>query len=603
MSLLRIYKNISVQSGPFNTTNRRVTFKEDLAENETIDHSKSYIIATVEPTGAVEYNGIPFTGNLALQPIHGYYFGNNYPDLGLNKNLILSRIVYDNIACKYAPSCLVQNSRLDSYTKGNLESNRNINFLKHSMRQYTDDEQMRQNMTWQGADYTKNEAVSPYVRTHFSDLKWTGDVYSTEGAANVIIPLKDLYMLGSEEMPYMLGQLTYQLELENDDQVLAEFHNFTGNDDWQNKVANPCDDIADTGDGAGRSIVTLTLPNNGRVKAGDNLVVRWRSGGVETVIKYVAGNQYVLAGDVITCNFDLFAANVAIDQLSVEVYNGGVVQIDAAILAGNDIELNPVDDKNDLPFYIGERVVLAYQADVAGVPTATELYRTVVSVNYDDETGVAVLTLDGPALPVQTAEGVSNAFMWTPLLRTQPTFSITEMQLVTWRLNYGNNEVFNQLKNQPMLYDKLVVEPFNRLSNNKFQKVYELPVGTRKYLFLNKLTTLISNDRNLAAWRTYLDQIPTVDRDVDNGQPLHKDKLIKFLLNDLRSLDKNPIPTNVGYIGTSMLADINQSGNPAPMLDIRQYSRTEVTQDNDPGFLLDASLLYLYSWTMATINF
>lgn len=603
MSLLRIYKNISVQSGPFTTTNRRITFKEDLAENETIDHSKSYIIANVVPYGAVEYDGIPFTGDVANAPIHGYYFGNNYPDLGLNEDLILDNKVYDAFSCRYAPSCLVQNTRLDSFTKGNLESNRNMNFLRHSMREFTDDPQMRQNMTWQGAEYTANLAVSPYLTTHFSDLKRTGDVYSTEGNNNFIIPLRDLYMLGTEEMPYMLGQLTYQLELENQDQVLAELHNATGNDDWQNKPPVVCDDIADTGAGAGRRTITFTNNNNGRVKGVDDLVVRWESNGVETVIKFMDSTQYTLVGDVITTEFDIFAANVPITELSVEVFNGGVVEVDAAILAGNEIELNPVDRKDDIPFYIGERVVLAYQADVEGVATATEIYRTIVSINYDDETGVAVITLDGLPFPVQTEEGVSEAFLWTPLLKTQASFLITEMQLVTWRMNYGNSKKFAELKNQPMLYDKLVVEPFNRLSNNKFQKVYELPVGTRKYAFLNKLNTLLSNDRNLAYWRTYLDQIPTTDRDVENGQPLHKDKMIKFLLNDLRCLEKTPELMDPGYIGVSLLTDVNQSGNPAPMLDLRQVSRTETLVDEDPGFLLDQSLVYLFSWTTASITF
>jgi hypothetical protein len=417
-------------------------------------------------------------------------------------------------------------------------------------------------------------------------------------------------MLGNDEMPYMLGQLTYQLELENQDQVIAEFHKYTGNDDYANKPPIACDDIADTGDAGlvGCRTVIFTNPLNGRIKEGDNLVIRYTvvmdPPPNQSNILHKLGNEYVINGDLsLEFDADVFPPDSEITGLTLEVFNGGVVEVDAAILAGNDIELNPLGSKNEMPFYIGERVVLAYQADVAGVPTAQQIYRHVEAIGYDDTTGVAIITLDGDPFPVQTDEGVSEAFLWAPLLKKQATFSITEMQLVSWRLNYGTNEVFNAMKNQPMLYDKLVVEPFNRISNSKFQKVYELPVGTRKYAILNKLNTLLSNDRNLAYWRTYLDQIPTVDRDVDNGQPLHKDKLVKFLLNDLRSLDFTPKESDVGYIGTSLLCDVNQSGNPAPMLDLRQASRTGITDPLDPGFLLDASLVYLYSWTMATINF
>lgn len=608
MSLLRIYKNISVQSGPFNINNRRVTFKEDFQENEVIDHSKSYFIAEVSVTGYSEFTGIPFTGDPANEPIHGFYFGNNYPDAGLNPAIIDDRITYDLTSCRYSPSCLVQNSRLDSFTKGNLESNRNINFLRQSMRDYTEDELMRQNMTWQGAEWTDNQAVNPYYRTHFSDLKWTGDVYSTEVAtANVIIPVKDLYMLGNDEMPYQLGQLTYLLELENQDQVLAEFHKYPGNDDWEGHPELVCNNIPNTGIGLLRRTITLTEPNLGKIKQGDFVVLRWASQigafPVETFIFY--SDQFLVVGDQLVYNVDIFTENTSIAGMTVQVYNAATLELTTDIAAGNEITLPPTLTKDSIPFYVGERVVISYTADDGdGAGVIQEQYRTVVSMNFNENTGVTIMTVDGPPLLAQLVNSEAS-FLWTPLLAVQPTFTINQIQLVTWRLNYGDNEAFQQLKNQPILYDKLVVEPFNRVENSQFQKVYDLPQGTRKHMFLNKLTTLISNDRNLKSWRQYLDQIPTVDRDTVNGQPMSKDKLLKFLGSDLRSLGHIPKSDVVGYMGTLLLAELNQSGNPAPMLDIRQNSRpaNEIVNPNDPSNLLEASLLYLYCWTASQIVF
>jgi hypothetical protein len=611
MSLLRIYKNISVQSGPFNTVNRRVTFREDLAENETIDHSKSYFIANVSITGATEFDGITFTGDPDNLPAHGYTFGNGFPDAGLDKDVIDDRAVYQPLSCQYSASCLVQNSLLDSFTKGNLESNRNINFLSQTMDEYIKDVLSVKNDTWKGSYVTQNSVVPPHFTTHFTDMNWTGGVLSTDKSANVIIPMDDLYMLGNEEMPYMLGNLTYQLELENQDQVVMEYHQYTGASNWYDRPSVLCENVADTTGNEN----TLTLIVENRIFENDNIVIRWTqevigTGVLESFIKYLSSGEFQIIGNQILFDENLFDAGLSLSLISVQAYNGGVLLLDESITAGNAITLPNVTRPDEIPFYVGERIVVSYSCDLAGdgVAARQELYRTITAIEYTPATGGIIITVDGDPLLVEDDDGANySSFLWTPLLKTQPTYTINEIQLVTWRLNYGNNEAFKQMKNQPILYDKLVVEPFNRPQTTQFQKVYNLPVGTRKHLFLNKMTTLLSNDRNLFSWRQYLDQIPTTDRDVENAQPLHKDKLMRFLGNDLRSL--LGVPQNaqdaqsLGFIGVSLIAELNQSGDPAPMLDLRQQCRVASGNINDPSNLLDESMLYLYCWTASQITF
>jgi hypothetical protein len=68
--------------------------------------------------------------------------------------------------------------------------------------------------------------------------------------------------------------------------------------------------------------------------------------------------------------------------------------------------------------------------------------------------------------------------------------------------------------------NKLHVEPFNRDSASSFEKKFMLPAGTMKYIFLNKVSDLLSRDENLMKYRLYVDNFPTTDRDVIVGNAL-----------------------------------------------------------------------------------
>jgi hypothetical protein len=219
--------------------------------------------------------------------------------------------------------------------------------------------------------------------------------------------------------------------------------------------------------------------------------------------------------------------------------------------------------------------------------------RVITGVAWTPASGgaTATITLDGdPFLANET-----SVYGYFPAQTKEPTYTVNTAELVLWKIDYSGNKKYQEYKNQPIAYNKLVLEANNRLEASSFEKVYQLPDNTRKIEIFNQsnvvqpfvrlvspLTqTLMSTDLHLNSYRLSLDNIPTTDTDIVKESSLHKDRIFRTLGQDLRTFDAMTVD-DVFYAGELVLTD-----NPRPLLDVRETA-------ND-GETLHASVMYVYS--------
>ena len=338
--MIRIFKTISQQSGPFDTTLNRITFKEQLDKDVAVDMSKSYVLLNVEPVDWVD----PSHNAAGNTPAHIFSFGSR------------------DQTEQYSPSSLVMHSKLDCFAKGNLEYNRNRNFYQHNLEKLTYDKQMNDSRRRDGFGY--EESVDYIYNTGdrcvFGDIKWTGSTLSTNNAADVLIPLSELYSLGNEELPYTLGELTLNLELENKLPVINEINPFDG----PQLVAQACDDSDTNTNPRTKVVITgpFTAATQCGISSGQKAIVYYTAGGVAKFIVEEV-DTVTLSGGKCEIVFigNVLPATTACTAISIQDWlTDNVVDLDD-VGAGNDVTTTDTYDlETELPFFIGQCVTVVY---------------------------------------------------------------------------------------------------------------------------------------------------------------------------------------------------------------------------------------------------
>ena len=680
--MLRIYKNISRQSGAFNKVNNRIDFQEFLAEGEVIDNSRSYLDLTTGVTGYSTFDGFGNLPNGSPDPVFAWYFGENQPDFGLiSDNVSERQTSTDKFRgnwtndVKYSPSSIVMHSRLDSFTKGNLESNRDINFLRETLRYYLKNDAQNSSDTWKGWGYDVNSTLGNFNRNanqglqeldkpygfHFGKINFFGNLPSTQGNAHVIVPLSDIFQLGKEEMSYKLGRLDTHIELDNKNQILAEWNKYPGNLHWGEggRAINGQDCVNVNNAVGGFADVVMTADNNGYIAVGDWVILTANYDDPSSV----NGNSFLNRLQVTavggagnrTLSFGLIQAfptqlnavgDIALfTNVTVTKYNGSVAGLDSRVKALNNYVYIANNQNTEYPpdnakFFVGQQVCIEYNSYDNNLISSNRVTRIITDIRQvagglpipavgDNPLGMdpyreyTRITVNGAPLPQAygfyayplpnplvnpnpdpVLQVLSTAFIWAPKTGTRPSFTVEEAEMVVWKRLVG---VQNALVNQSLMYQKLMVEVQNRTSTTRWDKTYNLPMNTQRFLFLNKLTSLISNDRNLESWRMYLDQNPTVYTEVVQEGTLSLDRIIQWFGSSLRSLSHIPRleVAEEGFKGVCILPELNRTTNPAPMLDIRQTARrVNSLHPDDPEQTgnLESSLVYLYSMVISKVD-
>jgi hypothetical protein len=106
-----------------------------------------------------------------------------------------------------------------------------------------------------------------------------------------------------------------------------------------------------------------------------------------------------------------------------------------------------------------------------------------------------------------------------------------------------------------------------------------------KYVFLNKVSDLLSRDDYLMKYRLYVDNFPTTDRDVLVGTPLYDDRIIRYFGADLRAWNDAILVPEL---------NLNWQSSPSPMVELRETSNGVNN--------LHQSIIYLYSLVFSEIK-
>lgn len=238
----------------------------------------------------------------------------------------------------------------------------------------------------------------------------------------------------------------------------------------------------------------------------------------------------------------------------------------------------------DSPYFVGQLVHLQGVDQNMG---KIDIYRKITGIAWTGgnapasgaNTNTLILTFDGAAITLFAGCVNSNGCLATTL----PVYQVNRMEIVLWKVNYGAS--FKKMVGDMIVFNKLQVEPLNRDRSSSFEKKFQLPSGTIKYIFLNKINDLVSRDEHLNKYRLYVDNFPTTDRDVPIGTPLYDDRIIRYFGQDLRTWADSILVPEV---------NLNWQTNPSPMVELRETANS--------GDNLDQSIIYLYSLVNSEIK-
>lgn len=565
----RIFKIPSVQSGPFDSVNSRLSFKVETDPSSSYIMDDSYLLMNVEPT------------TRGTDPA-GYVPGNNPP--------IYSQSFGTLGGASYHPAVMIKNARLNSSTKGNLESNNDINLLRQSMFFYENDREMRTTLVKDGYSDEGDESNDNY-QLPFVNQQKVGNVMSTVKSADVRIPLKYLYQLGDYDLPQKkVGDLEFHLELEGSRPLFGYTDNLAGGN-----VAYDCEDVVvDTGaDANSDRRVTITQQFiNGALspyRIGQTVLVKWTVGGfTKQGIRKVreihfAGNlfSYILeavqgAGDAIYANGDN-VTNVSIEvfsDLSNTSERRTVLGVKSLQNTNNVIVWKHCESETDHPFYVGQLVRLSVGVDNGDIANIDRMITAIAFANNE-----ITLTVDGVAMLGTNDDyvGTIRALKGAASL-SQLKINRAELVMVTDKVtSTGNIE-----------YEKLMVEPINKPDQSTFERVYTLDRGTRRIAFVNNTQDVLASlNPNLGSYRMYYDNKSNTDTPVGFRSPLYYDRLLRFFgpfCNDLEEIQD---------LSESIVVDLVNTDNPEPQL-LLQLNATA-------GNTLGDSILYLWKYVETTI--
>lgn len=675
--MLAVYKLQSQESGPWNTStgSNRIRFVDYMSQNELTHLDKSYIIlnVSVDEITMTKYlpGGTADVGPNWVNPKYVWFLGDNHSDWGLGlRNGPSSAVVKSNTLqplrndwtndLLYNSSSLIQNTRVDSFTNGNLETNRDINFYNETLKYYTSNFELNKQKTLKGYGWDQNITINidrtantlDYethpMQTIFTDvvqlntpaevapnIKETTNKWLNKGV-DILVPVSDVFMLGKSKIPGRLGNMTYQIELEQRTGLVGQHNKIPGC--LTPELAGR--DCVNIGAGAPpeNDEFTLTAVNNGYLSPGDTFILYFTydiNGGAANQEDLIYGVvQAVGAPDnrLITSVAPLFGVDqYNIRNIIVKKMNGLVLEenrLVGNVISADDAVANRLAFQapaggwtpDNIPFFQGQELIIQYIATVTGNLTVRLIRKTVLKISIenvispedssqDPFTRILYVTLvdDGANAGGTNTflQSAGHVYIWSPIVSVKPTLVINSASLVVWKQVLKDGD---PLLTTPIEYTKLMLEPFNRLRNINFEKTFNLPPNVFRFLLMNRLTTLVSNDRNLANWRFYEDSQQTTDRDLFYRSSLDLDVVIKTLKEELKNLEDRP---TIGegyessqYNGVSLLMDRNRTTNSAPLLQVIQNAvnayRVENVDDVDQG-QLEQSLVYLYSHVLSVV--
>jgi hypothetical protein len=549
----RIVRYHSVQSGPFTDSNKVVDLKIPSGPSYDLDSSFVEIEASVDVAG------------------------NNIWDV---------QVKYNNIDRPIHNVALVRNSRLSSEYNGMIEEINAVDVLQSNL------------LHW-NQSYSEKVSLSPtsLYQIHNADQNmWspfrTFNTYNSQNSTNnnarLRIPLKQLMGLGYLKSfnSNKVGDMNLRLEL-NTDKIGAYV------------IGSPQEACNDIGAGAGDSAI-LTLTNNfaneqyPQLQQGGLYMVHGTgTGGKANVwVEQVINNIAIAGGGVTTVTF---AANLGIGTAGGQ----GIEDIQIVkpyiceniIASQNTLTLSDASPQSVKGLFNGAMIRIIGEG---AAPLGLDLYRRITNISVAT-TGVATITFSGNAID-GAAQNYTNVRIYIPLNEAAAgaspaaTFNFNEVEVVM----YQNAEMDDS---DGYMFNSYEVEEQSTGAVSTYNNTFILnPECVNVYGLIDE-SGVASPYSFLDDWDSYrlkLDNKNLSQRNVEMGQPLYYDNMIRSMINSsLRARyflgvpDSNTADRKIAMDNTLGGRNLKMLSNPVPMTANNKLLQVQANLTNATAFKLN----------------
>lgn len=547
----RLVKFSSTESGTFNTnTNPRFHIKVTSDNTKQYNMADSYLLLNVQPDGIGSItagSGAPAGSLFSMQ------FGE--VDAGFGT-------VY------YTPSCMIRNCKMKTDKQGILEENRDRSVFTQSLNRLRLDPETLQSMEKYGYGYSRSQRGA-------SGKLFVNQLGGTVQANNVMIPLSELFESGKlPALPYgKVGDIEFEFEMEtnNNQQLMIDQVPLVGLLP-QNTFA------CDNGLAATLNSVVLTGPfaslNLCPVQKGDTVLIQYQEtvGGVnKRVIAQITNDDFTIALGHITVTLPantLTAANR--DHVTLTVLHGMnefmVFDDFTAIATGDVVDFTtrlPMTVA-DCPLYVNAPINILYNNNAGAVRSTTARVAAIAQAAAPNADKLQITIKDvAAAINVIATESIRSIFVksipsqavtvGTRLTSPRPQIQKAEIVMVEEMIDPKTSK-------DPIKFNIVKLETFNKPDVSTFQKVYFLDQGTKNIFVMNCQDRLLSNQSNFLSYRLYYDNKSSTSVPVLGTSALYKDRIMRTMSTEINNMI---LPPNF-----FLVADVVQVETAQPILQV-----------------------------------